>query len=274
MINGSALLGIAAAPPGVGALIDLFGWPQAFLITAVVTAVVASIWTAGTSGRKDSRKPAAAAELSESFATNAGAWLDLLRSRSLALLTVVYGAIGYFQYMFFYWMSYYFETVLKLPKEQSHNYAAIPPLAMAVGMPLGGWLSDRLEHARGNAARRKIVPMAGMALGAVLLLCGVLARRPEWIVAWFALALFSVGLAEGPSWATAVDLGGSRGGSSAAVFNFGGNAGGILAPILTPWVGQLLGWSYAVALGGLICLAGVVLWIWIDPREKPAVSEA
>lgn len=135
-------------------------------------------------------------------------------------------------------------------------------------MPLGGWLSDRLKHARGTPASRKIVPMAGMAVGAVLLLFGVLAREPAWIVAWFALALLAVGMAEGPSWATAVDLGGRRGGSSAAVFNFGGNAGGILARIVTPWIGQLLGWGYAVALGGLICLAGVVLWFWIDPHEK------
>jgi dipeptide/tripeptide permease len=51
--------------------------------------------------------------------------------------------------------------------------------------------------------------------------------------------------------------------------SFGGNAGGILAPIVTPAVGQLLGWGSAVALGGLVCLAGVVLWVWIDPREKP-----
>jgi dipeptide/tripeptide permease len=57
--------------------------------------------------------------------------------------------------------------------------------------------------------------------------------------------------------------------------NFGGNAGGFLAPTLTPWIGQQLNWGAAVALGGLICLAGVVLWIWIDPHEKPqqAVGE-
>ena len=135
---------------------------------------------------------------------------------------------------------------------------------MAVGMPLGGWLSDRLEHARRSAGIRKIVPMLGMLAGAVLLIGGVSAREPAWIVAWFALALGAVGMAEGPSWATAIELGGRRGGSSAALFN----TGGILAPINTPWIGQTLGWGYAVSLGGLICLAGVVLWLWIDPHEK------
>lgn len=272
LINGSALVGIAATPPGFSALIHRFGWPAAFLVMGAVTLAVAWIWTVRASDRPGESEPQTAADepRAEPFAPSSSRWHDLLSSRSLMLLTLVYGAIGYFQYMFFYWMSYYFETVLNLTQELSHNYAAVPPLAMAVGMPLGGWLSDRLESFRGDAGSRRIVPMAGMASGALLLLCGVLARQPEWIVAWFALALLAVGMAEGPSWATAVELGGSRGGSSAAILNFGGNAGGVVAPIVTPWVGQLLGWGYAVGLGGLICLAGVVLWIGIDPAERPA----
>ena len=60
-------------------------------------------------------------------ALGTAAWYALFRHRSLMLLTVVYGAIGYFQYLFFYWMSYYFQTVLQLPERQSRFYAAIPP---------------------------------------------------------------------------------------------------------------------------------------------------
>jgi ACS family glucarate transporter-like MFS transporter len=265
LVNGSALLGIAATPPIFGRMIDRWDWPVAFVIMAGVTAVVACLWTILARDRPER----AAEELQEVvMASSSGAWLDLLRNRSLLLLTLVYAAIGYFQYMFFYWMGYYFGTVLKLPEQDSHYYAAIPPLAMAVGMPLGGWLSDRLEHSGGGAGRRKVIPMVGMAAGAVLLFAGVFARDPDWIVTWFALALGAVGMAEGPSWATAIELGGRRGGSSAALLNFGGNAGGFLAPIITPAVGQLLGWGYAVALGALICLAGLVLWFWIEPQGE------
>jgi ACS family D-galactonate transporter-like MFS transporter len=180
-----------------------------------------------------------------------------------------YGTVGYFQYLFFYWMNFYFQTVLKLPEGTSRKYAAIPPLAMAAGMPLGGWLSDRLERASGSVRTRRIVPMAGMTAGALLLILGAFSQSPEWIVFWFALALGAVGAAEGPFWATVVELGGRRGGSAAALFNTGGNAGGLLAPIVTPLVGQYLGWGYAVGLGGVICLLGVILWFWIDPAEQP-----
>ncbi len=268
LVNGAALVGIAATPPVFGAFIGWFDWPAAFLIMGALTATVGLIWTIYATDRS----AADDASSNRDKLAVLGAWHDLLRHRSLVLLTLSYGAVNYFQYMFFYWMSYYFETVLRLDARTSHFYAAIPPLVMAVGMPLGGWLSDRLEHGKGTPRSRKIVPMAGMFAGAVLLIGGVFAREPAWIAAWFALALGAVGMAEGPFWATAIELGGRRGGSSAALFNFGGNAGGMLAPIITPWIGQLFNWGYAVAMGALVCLGGVVLWFWINPHETPKVD--
>ncbi|MGC8641109.1 MAG: MFS transporter, partial [Isosphaeraceae bacterium] len=178
LVNGSALLGIAATPPWFGALIHRLNWPFAFLVLAGLTVVVASTWMACASDGPEARKLVTEDHPPEPVSNDTGAWHQLLRSRSLVLLTLAYAAVSYFQYLFFYWMSYYFETVLTLPTGQSHNYAAIPPLAMALGMPLGGWLSDRLEHARGSPASRRIVPMAGLAAGALFLLCGVLARTP------------------------------------------------------------------------------------------------
>jgi ACS family D-galactonate transporter-like MFS transporter len=269
LVNGGALLGIALTPMVFGTLIDRFDWPRAFLIAAGITALVGLFWSFYARERTPLEDVPENATLESEIASNPGDWFDLLRHRSLLLLTISYGTIGYFQYMFFYWMNYYFETVLHLDVETSRFYAAIPPLAMAVGMPLGGWIADHMEHSRGRSWGRKVVTMVGMSMGAALLIAGVYAHEPMWIVAWFALALGAVGMAEGPSWATAIDLGGRRGGSAAALFNTGGNAGGILAPIITPWIGQRLDWGYAVALGSLICVFGVSLWFWVDPHEKP-----
>ena len=112
--------------------------------------------------------------------------------------------------------------------------------------------------------------MVGMLSGAALLTLGVLASDPAWIVTWFALALGAVGTTEGTFWVTAIELGGRRGGSSAAIFNTGGNLGGMLAPVLTPWIGERYGWGYAVGLGAMICLLGVVFWLGIEVGERPA----
>jgi sugar phosphate permease len=83
------------------------------------------------------------------------------------------------------------------------------------------------------------------------------------------MAMAAVGAVEGPHWATAVELGARRGGSAAAILNTGGNAGGLLAPIITPWVGQRYGWGAAVALGSLVSVLAVALWFGIVPGGKP-----
>jgi MFS family permease len=165
-------------------------------------------------------------------------------------------------------MHYYFEEVLKLGKEASQYYSGIPLLVMAASMPVGGWLSDRLVQAYGRRVGRALVPAGGMLASAGLLLLGIFAHDPIWIVTWFSLAMGAVGAAESPFWTTAIELGGRRGGTSGAIVNTGGNAGGLIAPILTPWVGTQFGWPWAISLSGIYCLLGMGLWAWIDPDER------
>jgi len=69
-------------------------------------------------------------------------WWRLLRNRSLICLTISYGAVGYLEYLFFYWMNHYFVQVRHLDPKDSRFYSSIPPAVMVVGMLLGGWISD------------------------------------------------------------------------------------------------------------------------------------
>src|SRR2546423_12778920 len=196
----------------------------------------------------------------------------LLRNRSLMLLTLSYAAVGYFQYLFFYWMHYYFDEVVHMGKTESRYYSGMPTLAMAVCMPLGGWLTDKAQKLLGRVAGRALVPRVGMAASAALLLFGIFAAQPFWIVFWFTLSLGILGLCEGAFWTTAVELGGTRGGTAAAIMNTGGNGIGFLAPMVTPWLSAKLGWTWGIGLGALVALAGAVCWFWIDPKEQCKTS--
>jgi ACS family glucarate transporter-like MFS transporter len=295
-VMGAALLGIASSYYAFGTLMDLFDWPGAFLVTGTVTGVLAVLWVwyardvptehpgvnpdevrwirsedRSTRAREVADEPVlAAASLPPPQPTppaeEPGAWRALLTNRSLILLTLSYAAVGYFEYLFYFWMHFYFDEVLKVGKETSRLYATILYLAMAAGMFLNGWLADRLSRAWGRRAGRTTVVVGGMLLGAALLGLGLLATEPGWIVLWFALALAAVGGTEGPLWATALELGGRRGATAAGIFNTGGNAGGVLAPVVTPLVSNALGWPWAIGLGSLVCLFGVSLWWWIDPN--------
>jgi len=193
--------------------------------------------------------------------------IPLLRNRSVVLVTISYGAFGYFQYLFFYWMQYYFDDTLGMSKHDSRVYATIPTVAMAFGMIGGGWLSDRLQHIWGVRWGRASLQIATMLGAALFALIGVNLSDPVSVDVCFALAMGLLGMSEGPFWSTAVDLGGRRGGLAAAIFNTGGNIGGTLAPYLTPVIGEHFGWQYAIGLACLFCLIGAVLWLWIDPAH-------
>jgi ACS family D-galactonate transporter-like MFS transporter len=286
-VMAAALLGIACTYGGFGTLMDLFGWPRAFLITGGITALVGLLWAWYGRGRPAEHSGVNEAELEwirsdghsspapdsvgsslpEPEPAPASGWA-LLRNRSLVLLTLSYAAIGYFEYLFYFWMHYYFEGVRELGKNESRLYSTIQSLAMAAGMLLGGWFADRLARTYGPRWGRAAVVVSGMLGGAALLGCGLLATTPGWIVLWFSLSAAAVGATEGPCWATAIELGGRQGGTAAGIFNTGGNAGGVLAPVLTPFVSNLFGWPWGIGLGGLVCLVGACLWWRIDPAER------
>jgi MFS family permease len=302
LIQGSAVLGIASTPLVVGTLIAWFGWPQTFLIVAVGTGLLTIIWALYATDRPEqhpsvnaverdlialdpphARPPADAADsehiteappgalrLSTDDSGPRGSWVRLLRNFSLVCLTLSYAAVGYFEYLFFFWMDFYFKNELHLPDDQRRVYAGIPFLAMAAGMASGGWVSDQLVRAYGHRTGRAIVPIAGMLTGAAFLLIGIAVKEPESIVACFAVALAALGSVEAPTWTTAVELGGRRGGTAAGICNTGGNAGGLLAPVLTPLIALHVSWQAAIMVASAVCLAGALMWRWIDPSERVA----
>jgi len=260
LITGAALLGIACTPVAFGALIDRFDWPVAFVVTATITTALGLLWFWMTRNLPDGTADRA------EIARSAG-----LGSRSLVLLTLSYAAIGYFQYLFFYWMHYYFDRVLVLGKMESRFFAGLPVFAMAITMPLGGWLSARLEAKRGWRAGRTCVAGLGMFSAVIFLVAGILAQAHPWTVIAFTLALASLGLSEAAFWQTAIELGGARGGTAAALMNTGGNGIGLLAPMLTPFIAAHFGWQAGLGMGAVVGLAGALCWLWIRPA--PATNE-
>lgn len=278
LVTAAALVGIASTYYLFGTMMDLLDWPLAFVLCGALTAALGAVWWwYATDGALEPNEAAATEPAASTAAFKIAsdveplpAWHSLLGNRSLLLLTASYAALGYFQYLFFYWMQYYFKDVLHYEAHESRLYATIPNLAMAVAMFAGGGLSDRLVPRFGVRFARATVTGFGLLASAILLLLGIVAEGPFWIVTFFALAMFAAGLGEGCFWTTAIELGGRRGGTSAAIFNTGGNLGGLLAPVVTPLFSAYFGWQWGLALASLVCLVGAVLWLWIDPEEQVA----
>ena len=272
-INFSACLGIAATQLVLGALIDRYDWQVALLISSAMSLIVAIVWATGTRANGAARDEATAG-LAVSIDLKAlGA---VLRQRSVIGITASYAAYGYFQYLFFYWISYYFEKVQHQDRDVARGYTTTITLAMGAGMLCGGWLMSRVPARFSPWARRAIVPMVGMLASGVVFEMGLLASNPNATIAAFVLSAGLLGLCEAAFWTTAVELGGPFGGSAAGLMNTGGNAGGAISPYLTPFLSKLIarqsgadaGWRIALALAGIIVFAGGAIWVFVRPPEK------
>lgn len=281
LITGAALLGIAASYPAFGWLMDHVGWSTAFVILGAATASVAVLWLLYGRDRPADHPGVNAAErhliegpVPRSLSGAAGGaapapWTTLLANRDLLLLTVSYAAVGYMEYLFFYWMEYYFKNVVHLSTETSRTFSVITSLATAAGMMLGGLLADRCQARFGIKRGRAMVPVAGMLAAAVMVVVGAQATEPTAVLLYFSLAMAAVGATEGPFWTTAIDLGGDRPATAGAIVNTGGNIGGFLAPVVTPLFAGAFGWKSSVVLAGVVSVLGALIWAGIDP-SKPA----
>jgi ACS family D-galactonate transporter-like MFS transporter len=271
LVTAAALFGMAATYLVFGGLMDAVGWRGAFLVMGGVTLVVALAWAALGADYPAGRSAPSHATHAGTAGVNPAARSFLARAlgnRSFLCLTLSYGALSYFQYLFFYWAQYYFEKILKWSNADSRLCSTLLNLAMGAGMVLGGWLSDRARRRLGLRRGLALVPLVGFLASAAAVVVGLSAAVPAAIVTAFAVAMAAAGLCEGSFWTTALLIGGRRGGTAAAVMNTGGNGVGLLAPIFTPLISQWLGWQAGLGLASLACVLGAVLWLPIDPDQR------
>jgi ACS family glucarate transporter-like MFS transporter len=263
LVTGAALLGVAASAKVLSELGLRMGWPAALAFTGVMTLGIAVAW-AGL-GRESPRGSAGR----PSRERDALAWKRFIGHRGILALAVSYGCLGYAQYVFFYWLKYYFKTVLGHGEAESASYTSIPILGMMVGTPVGGVACSLLARKRGLRRAFPLCSMVFMAAAAAFIAAGVLRKDsgPGEIVFWFTLACASIGMSEGPFWTTAVRLGGRFGATAAGVVNTGGNLGGLLAPAVTPLIASHAGWGGALVASSAIIGAGAFLWLAVDPDD-------
>ena len=277
LVTAGALVGIAVTYPGFGWLMDKLDWPLAFVVSGAALALMGLVWAAlaaddpaGHRWSNEAERELAAADgrVPPRTAATASDVLGLFRNRSLVLLTLSYGAYSYVQYLFFYWIGYYFGKVLEQPEEASREAAFTITLAMAVGMAVGGWVADQVCRRLGHRAGCRLIAFSGMGMCAAFSLLGVVTTDPRLIVAAFSLAFAVLGACEAIFWTTAAGLEPRNGGLACALLNTGGNGVGMLAPLLTPVIGRAFGWDTAILVACAVCAVGGAVWLGITPRSR------
>lgn len=285
LITAGAVVGIACCYPAFGWLMDTFSWQTAFVAGGLALMVYSLVWrglaepalphprpartvstplpdsAAGSSAEDEKTSPD---QETNSPDTPRDPW-SLLKSRNLWLLTLSYAAYGYFQYLFFYWLSFYFKDELKIPPVDARWASFWITLGMGAGMAFGGRITDFASSRLGLVRGRRAVVLVGMGLGAVF---GIVAMNVESftsVAVCMGIAMAAVGMCEGVFWTTATDIGGQSRGLSGAFMNTGGNIGGLISPVLSPVMAESLGWPKSIAIACVISGIGGAVWLLITP---------
>ena len=142
-VTFAACLGIAGSYYLMGSLIDRYDWPIAFLISSSATLLVTIVWTIRTRSHHD---PLGLEATQRPANPDLSALSLVIRRRSVICVALSYSAYGYFQYLFFYWIEYYFEQIQHQGVDVARWYSTMITLAMGAGMLGGGWLTDRVPR--------------------------------------------------------------------------------------------------------------------------------
>ena len=280
MITAGALIGIAFSYPIFGWLMDKLNWPLAFVVSGLTLTAYGFFWKLITSSTlpPPPRRTGGVSLLVDSPAPDSDPTsgltptvrpegLALLRDANLWLLALSYGAYGYFQYLFFYWMSYYFKEVLHVPEVDARWASFWIMLAQGAGMAIGGLSTDMVCQRLGTPTGRRIIVMTGMGLGALFGLLGVKVTGQINVAMCLAISMAALGMCEGVFWTTATDIGGKSRGFSGAFMNTIGNVGGLISPVLTPIMAETMGWPGAITVACIIAGLGGLLWFVIKPPQ-------
>jgi MFS family permease len=270
VIAGSSL-GAAVSPVIFVWLMAHLGWRGSFAVAATITAALTAVWYM----RAADYPAETRVEHRGRAARSPGRlWGELFRDRNLQLITFAYAGLGYFQYIFFYWIYYYFDQVRHLEANESAGYTTVLFVTEGVMMPLGGFVSDRITRISGAHLGRRAVPMVGLTLSAVCTYLGTISSETSAVVFFLSLAFGFAACCEGPFWAFLTDTAGQSVGAASSILNTGAQIGGFFSPIMTPYIAARLGWSWGLYAGSLFAILGVVALYFVKLQESGAANNS
>lgn len=281
LTNAGLTLGSAATGPLIAWLMATVGWRQSFVVTAPMAFVLAGVWwwysrdnPAHHPGVGQEELDLIDADRPEATAAECakGAWKVVLRNREVLLLAVSYFCSNYLFYFFFNWLFIYLVQGRGFAMLEGGFYAAAPWITGALGAVVGGWGCDRLVERIGPRWGYAAMPIAGLVLGAGLILAAAWARDPAVAVVYLSLCLGGQQLTEGAFWAATVAVAGRRSCAAGGVLNTGGNVVGGLGAILVPVTVEALGWPAALVTTSAFAIVGAALWLFI--RADRPLAEA
>jgi len=266
----------ALTQPLVVTLLGRISWHQAFAVFGSVGVVWAALWWWWF--RDDPRDHPGVSREELAIMLRGGAeerpherieWRLLASSRSLAVLCVMYFCAIYGWYFYLTWLPTYLLRARGFDLRQAGWLAALPLLSIALGVLLGGWLSDRFAARLGPRKGRSICGLVGLPIAAAAILGGIATTDPVTSALLLALAGGAAALGVAPAWAVSLEIAGIHAGVVSGAMNMCGNLGGTLSPLVIGFSLERWGsWEAPLVSVAVLYLVAAACWLAIDPEDR------
>jgi ACS family glucarate transporter-like MFS transporter len=287
--NGLVFAGVGAGAGVTPALITYvmvhYGWRWSFYLSAILGVLAGVVWYIVARDTPEEHPLVSVTELAHIRDRVASEWKDIaaservgwraiFRSREVWSVTLAYFSFGYVAWIFFTWFFIYLAKVRGLDLKVSAFYSTLPFLAMAVGSPLGGAISDRLSRRFGGRIGRCGISVFGLLLASLFLVLGAgasNARVASIVLAGGAGALY---LSQSSFWALTAGIARGSCGSVSGFMNMGGQLGGMLTAQLTPIIAARWNWTAPFYVAAAFAALGALAWLFVDPARVLASTNS
>lgn len=274
-------LGYAACAPLLAWLVVDLGWRASFLILSPFGFVAAGLWWWYARNDPAEHRAVNPEEIAliragrsiEHEESPKGEWLKVLKNRNVLLLTLSYSCMNFVFYDAFNWFFYYMVTVREFSVTDAGLVTSSQWIAGGVGAALGGWICDRLCRGLGMRWGCRLPIVVALTISGALLIGGSVSMSAQTAVVMLVLCFFFNQLTEGAYWGAAISIGGKSSGASCGVMNTGANAMGVVNALAVPVIAQVLGWTFAMAMGGVVAFIGVVLMLLVRADQQIGTEE-
>jgi MFS family permease len=279
------MLGIAVVPPVAVLMMTAWGWPSVFYIFGAVGVVWAIFWWCMYRERPEEHRRVSAAEAAyirsglparalETKKKVKVPWGQILSSRNMWAIAIAYSAWAYGGYFFWFWMPTYMLERQHISLKAMGYLAPLPLIAGALGIVVGGAITDLVYKKTGNLKlSRSIVGVGGMALAAAFMIPVPFVSNPALMVICMAICNFGNSSVVPVSFAVCIDVSGGFSGSVSGVMNTVGMAAGSVSAILFGVMAQRGSWTAPFFITSGIMVVACLLWAFaIDPARAVVVK--
>jgi ACS family glucarate transporter-like MFS transporter len=271
--------GAAVTPPVITLVLLRYGWRASFWLSALAGIAAGLVWFL-IARDSPAEHPWASAEEKAFIRADPSthecgpgiqrlSWSNIVGNRNVQAITLSYFTYGYVTYIFFSWFFIYLSAVRGLSLRQSSYYTSLPFLAMGIGAPLGGWMSDRLTRRFGKRVGRCGLACVAMTLCGLFIALGTQVTSLVLATVVLAGGVGALYVSQSSFWSVSADLGKESAGSLSGVMNMGCQLGGAITASLTPAIANRFGWTTSFVVSAALCVAGGMLWLAVDPEGAP-----